>query len=326
MRVLILGGTAWLGRTLALAAAERGHDVTCLARGETGDPPAGVRFVRGDRRTTEGYAAVAGEEWDVCVDVARQPVHVRTAVAALPGVRHYVFVSTGNVYADHATPGQDESAPLLAPLEADEFTDPEDYGPAKVACELAVSAAFPDRTLLVRAGLIGGPGDWSGRSGYWPHRFAHPADPEGRVLVPDVPELVTQVLDVRDLASWILDSAEQGRTGVVNATGPAVPLAEHLATAREVAGHTGPVVGVPPEWLVEQGVATWMGPRSLPLWLPLPEYAGFSSRVSTDGPVGRPLAETLADTLAWEQTRGEDSPRQTGLTDEEERELLRLRS
>lgn len=328
MRLLVLGGTAWLGRCLATTAVELGHRVTCLARGNSGAGPGGSVFVRADRDRPDAFGEVAHEEWDAVVDVSRQPGQVGRAVAALAErTALFVFTSSGNVYADHGTPGDDEGAALLPALDGDVMESMETYGPAKVACEQQVLTAFgTERSLILRVGLIGGPGDLFDRTGYWPLRFARPAAPDGSVLVPDVPELSTQVIDVRDLARWIVDSGERGLSGIFNAMGETTPLPEHLEAAREVAGHTGPVVPVDQEWLLAHKVEPWMGERSLPMWLPLPEYAGFSARDSSAaraaGLITRPLADTLADTLAWELATGPDRPRRAGLTAGDERALL----
>jgi nucleoside-diphosphate-sugar epimerase len=329
MRLLVLGGTAWLGGYLATTARDRGHAVTCLARGESGATPTGVAFVRADRDAPDAYQEIADSEWDAVIDVSRQPGQVRQAAQALAArAGFFVYVSSGNVYADHSTPGADESAALLPALDGDVMASMETYGPAKVACERHVLNAFgADRSLIARVGLIGGPGDTSGRTGYWPLRFSRPAAADGSVLVPDVPHLSTQVIDVRDLATWLVLVGERRLAGVFNVVGETLPLAEHLATARTVAGHTGPLVAVDADWLEAHDVSTWMGERSLPLWLPLPEYAGFSSRdgsaARAAGLVHRPLAETLADTLAWEQTLDRHRTRRAGLSEEDERDLLR---
>lgn len=320
----MLGGTAWLGREVAEEAVRAGHEVTALARGESGAPPAGVRVVRADRSRPDAYAGVSGE-WDVVVDVARQPGHVRGAVAALgPRTGTWVFVSSCSVYATHEQPGADESAPLLPPSETDEDGF-ETYGERKVACEQHVLASLPGRALVARAGLIGGPGDVSDRTGYWPLRFAHPATTDGSVLVPDS-TVTTQLVDARDLAAWLVRAGAHGATGVVNASGPTLPLAEHLATARRVAGHEGELVAVPQEWLAEHAVAPWSGERSLPMWLPVPEYAGFMARDTSAaqslGLVTRPLEDTLGDVLEWELRQGPGRPRRAGLSPTEERELL----
>jgi 2'-hydroxyisoflavone reductase len=329
MRLLVLGGTAWLGRYVATIARDRGHVITCLARGESGAVPAGVEFVRADRDERDAYRDVAVGEWDVVVDVSSQPGRVRRAARAFTDrAGWFGYVSSASAYAEHDAPGADESAALLPPLDRDVMESMATYGQAKVACERHVIDTFgPGRSLVARVGLIGGPGDASDRTGYWPLRFSRPAAADGGVLVPDAPDLLTQVVDVRDLATWLVAAGERRLAGVFNVVGEALPLAEHLATARAVAGHSGPLVPVDQNWLQAHGVEPWMGERSLPLWLPLPEYAGFSSRDGSSaraaGLVHRPLAETLADTLGWEQTLDTGRPRRAGLSDDDERGLLR---
>jgi 2'-hydroxyisoflavone reductase len=328
MRILVLGGTAWLGGEIARAAVAAGHDVTCLARGESGAAPDEAELVRADRAEPGAYDGVAGRDWDLVADVSRQPGQVRSGCAALAErTQTYAFVSSGNVYADHGTPGADESAKLMRPLESDVMESMDDYGPAKVACEQAVLEALgPERTLIARAGLIGGPGDTSGRTGYWPWRFARPSMEDATVLAPSVGDAPTQVIDVRDLAAWIVSAASGRVHGVFNASGDVVAFDEHIATAREVAGHVGPVADASSEWLLARGVSPWMGERSLPLWLPMPEYAGFSARDNTAaraaGLRSRPLKETLADTLDWELAQEPERTRGAGLSDEDERALL----
>lgn len=332
MRILVLGGTAWLGRHLVSTALDRGDEVVALARGTSGPPPMGARFVVAERTRPGAYDEVAGEHWDVALDVSRQPGQVREAATALAGTcDFFAFVSSASVYADDTTPGQDESGPLLPALEADVMESMESYGRAKVACEQHVRAAFgPDRFLLARAGLIGGPGDGSGRTGYWPLRLARPASEDGGVLVPDTPDQPTQVIDVRDLAAWLRDAAVAHHAGAFNVMGDPVPFATHLDTAarvaRQVTGSAGLPVPVAPGWLVEHDVAPWMGARSLPLWLPGDEYAGFAARdtaaARAAGLETRPLEQTLRDTLVWEIEQGPDRPRNAGLTAADERALL----
>ncbi len=226
-----------------------------LPAGESGSVPAGARFHRADRDRPGAYDAVADETWDAVIDISRQPGQVRRATTALAErAAAYVFISSGNVYADHAIPGTDETAELLAPLGGDVMETMETYGEAKVACEQHVLRAFgDDLTLIARAGLIGGPGDIFDRTGYWPLRFARPAVSDGSVLVPDVPVL-TQVIDVRDLAAWLVDSAERGVCGIFNAVGVTLPLDRHLAVAREVAGHSGHLVLADQDWLLANDV------------------------------------------------------------------------
>jgi nucleoside-diphosphate-sugar epimerase len=182
------------------------------------------------------------------------------------------------------------------------------------------------RTAIARVGLIGGPGDIFDRTGYWPLRFARPARADGAVLVPDVSDLPTQVIDVRDLAAWIVSAGTRATAGIFNVTGGTVLFAEHLEVARAVAEHTGPVVRADQRWLLAQGVREWMGERSLPLWLADPDWIGFNardnSRARGAGLITRPLDETLKDTLAWELTRDHARTRQAGLSDDDERALL----
>lgn len=330
MDLLVLGGTAWLGRQVAAQAIDRGHAVTCAARGQAGQFTQGCRAVIADRDRPDAYDAVVDQRWDAVIDVARQPGHVRRAVAALqPVTGHFVYVSSGNVYATQRELGQDEDAPLLAPLASDVMESMEHYGEAKVACEQAVLSGFgANRAMVARAGLIGGPGDESGRSGYWPWRFAHPSNPKGAVLVPDDPQVPTAVIDVRDLAAWLVRCAETGVGGIYNAAAQPGPLAEHLAVARTVAGHTGPVVAAEPSWLTEHGVQMWMGPSSLPLWIDDPDWYGMNARSTNRacaaGLTTRPLVDTLGDTLAWEKTRADPGPHGAGLTDDEEHQLLNI--
>ena len=298
--------------------------MTCLARGSA--IPEGARLINADRNDDDALRVLAGLHWHVVFDVASQPRYVRRAVRDLePQADRYVFVSTGNVYASQEGMGDDETAELNPPLQADHFDAPDDYGPAKVACEKAVLNAFgTDRSLIARAGLIGGPGDPTHRTDYWPWRFAHPAV-DGKVLVPDAPELPTSVIDVRDLSEWLVGCAERGIAGVFNAMGPPVPFPEHIAAASEAAGSDARAVAAPEQWLQAHDVSEWSGDRSLPLWLSDRTWYGMNarsrSRAQAAGITYRPLVDTLRDGLSSRESLP-SGVYGAGLTDVDERELL----
>jgi nucleoside-diphosphate-sugar epimerase len=330
--LLVLGGTAWLGGAVARAALARGAQVTCLARGVAGSVPEGATWVRADRDADDAYDAVRGRDWYDVVDVSWQPGQVRSALAALGDrAAHWTYVSSASVYADSSTPDADEGAPLLPALDGDR-ADHEHYGEAKVACEQACRDAVGDRLLVARSGLIGGYGDPSDRFGYWVARFAAAADGfpawagSPAVLLPSDERLPTQTLDVGDLARWLVRAGAEGLAGTFTAVGERVPLGTVLRSAARVAGFRGPVVRVPSSFLVDQQVEEYMGPRSLPLWIADPEWAGFSARngsaARAAGLTTRPLDDLLADALRWERELGLDRQRRAGLTPQQERELL----
>src|SRR2546423_3413852 len=319
MRLLILGGTQFLGRAIAAHARAMGHDVTCAARGVAGAAPAGARFVRVDRDDPDGLAPLAREAFDAVVDVSRHPGQVRRAVAALKqGVAHWTLVSTVSVYADNRTPGQRaDTAPLRAPTAPEiEHCTEQTYGAAKVACEQAVG----ESAFICRAGLIVGPEDPTGRFTYWPVRL----DRGGEVLVPGTPDDAVQLIDVRDLAHWIVLAAQKRLTGTFDAIGASFARGELLAQCAAGVGASCTFTWADRAFLESHDIRRWSGPRSLPLWLPLPEFAGFATRDTSAardaGLIVRPLAETARDTLVW--TRGAGGT-VTGLTADEERAALR---
>jgi 2'-hydroxyisoflavone reductase len=299
MRILVLGGSVFLSKAVAEEALHRGHEVTCANRGTSGSVPGGADLVEWDR-SQPAPAELAQASYDVVVDVGRHPSWIRSAVAAFPSA-HWVFVSTISVYADEATPGgRPGTLPLLEPIheDVDLSVDMEAYGPMKVACEQIVRDGA-DSWVVVRPGLIVGPGDPSGRFTYWPARVAD----GGEVLAPGRPEDSTQVIDVRDLAAWIVALAEARTTGDFDATGHETTMGDLLAEV--VAGCAAEVelTWVPQEFLADHEVQPWAGPDSLPLWLPRPDYDGMTAHDVTPsyeaGLVTRPVADTARDTLAW---------------------------
>lgn len=325
MRLLILGGTVFLSAATARQAVQRGHQVTCLARGRSSTPPEGVDFVRADRDTgPEAYEQVADTDWDAVIDVDRQPIRVRQALQALAArTAHWTFVSTISVYADNSTPGQDESGPLLPAFDGDRHTDIADYGAAKVACEQLCCEFAGDRLHINRPGLITGPGDSSDRFGWWPARFARHGSDD--VLVPGNLDAPTQIVDVDDLAGWLLDAAEQRITGTFDTVTDPEPLQTYLDTAQQVAGHTGRQIPVDPDFLVEHGVGYWAGPESLGLWLPA-DHTGMSTHtaaaVKQAGVRFRSLREATERALAYERELGLERERRTGLSTAKEAEVL----
>ena len=346
-RILVLGGTSWLGGTVAAEAVRRGHEVTCLARGESGRAPEGTTLVRADRDVPEAYSALARPvagiaaseseavrraasgtaDYDLVVDVARQPRQVRGALEAMSQrAANWVFVSSCSVYARHDEHGADESAQLL-PAAVDDLVTAEQYGAGKVACEEAVIQTRGEHALIVRAGLIVGGGDPSERFGYWPSRFALASNDGGPVLVPAAVTRPVQWVDVVDLSRWLVTAGLAGANGVVNAMGAAIPLGEVLQSASEAAKFDGERFALDDAGLSAAGVEEFMGPRSLPLWLHDPGWSAFLDRDATKarrlGLRQRPLADTMADALETERALGLGRARQrAGLDRDTELELM----
>jgi 2'-hydroxyisoflavone reductase len=316
MRILVLGGTLFLGRHIVDAALERGHEITLFNRGQTRpDLFPDVEKLRGDR--DGDLASVAGRGFDAVVDTSgRVPRLVAETIDALGDVGHYTFVSTISVYADLSTPPT-ESSPLAELKEPTEVWE-EAYGELKVLCENVVRERFPE-AFIPRPGLIVGPWDPTGRFTYWPTRLAA----GGRVLAPLPPDADTQVIDVRDLAEWIVRAAEERLAGTYNAVGPVTTRERLLETCRSVAGSDAELVWVDPDFLHAQGVEEWM---ELPLWLYDEKYRGMlsvdASPAFAAGLRTRPLDETVRDTLAWAMSAEAPSDFPAGLDREKERAVL----
>jgi 2'-hydroxyisoflavone reductase len=318
MRILIIGGTRFVGRAVVEAALGRGDAVTMFNRGISapGIFP-GVATVVGDR--TADLSALEGREFDAVIDVAcYDPAAARLAADAFAGrTGRYVFVSTVSVYADQSTTeGQLEDAGL-AQLKPGTTDFAENYGANKAVCEQIIRAAFGDRALIGRPGLITGPHDPTDRFPYWPRRIAR----GGRVLAPGDAGDLTQVIDVRDLAAFLLDGVHRDRGGVFNLTGAPRAFGILLDLCRTATYSDAELTWVTADALRGAGVDPEAG---IPLWVGLPGYEAHynvdSSHAVGVGLSCRPITETIRDTLAWDRGRG--GPERPGLDPAEEERLL----
>jgi 2'-hydroxyisoflavone reductase len=316
MRILVLGGTQFLGRHTVDAALARGHDITLFNRGQTRPELfSDVEKLRGDR--DGDLAALAGRSFDSVVDTSGYvPRVVAATIDALDEVGHYTFVSSISVYGEVPTPPTEET-PVVELVEPTENWR-EAYGELKADCEDVVRERFPN-AFIPRPGLIVGPWDPTGRFTYWPARLAD----GGLVLAPAPPEAHAQVIDARDLAVWIVRAAENGLAGTYNAVDRPTSRSTLVETCRRVAGVDAEIVWVDSGFLVEREVGEWM---ELPLWLASPEYAGMLSvepaAAFAAGLETRSLEETARDTLAWVQAGEAPPDPPAGLAREKERAVL----
>jgi 2'-hydroxyisoflavone reductase len=295
--------------------------------------PEGVEQLIGDRNGK--LDALKNRQWDVVIDNPTSvPVWVRDAAQILKGnVDRYVFISTISVYADTSKPGTNEGAPLAKYNGADAMKETRDsiiasnftlYGPLKALSEQEAEKWFPKKTLIIRPGLIVGPGDETDRFTYWPVRIGR----GGEVLAPGEPGDPVQFIDARDLAEWTVRMVESGETGIYNATGPDKKLGvgEMLETTKSALGSKATFTWVNADFLEAQKVAPW---SDMPVWIPPRGEEAGGNQVSNKrglarGLTFRPLADTARDTLAWFKTLPQDrqSHLKAGLTPEREAELL----
>lgn len=312
MRLLILGGTGFIGPYQVRYALERGHHVTIFNRGrEHVQWPGPVEELLGDRNTGD-LKSLEGHEWDVCIDnPTTLPFWVRDSGNSLRGrVKHYIFISTISVYAENNTPNADESA-ALAPYTGSNamaetldtlHKDMELYGPLKALSEKEAEKQFPKRTTIIRPGLIVGPGDETDRFTYWPVRLSK----GGEVLAPGDGSDPIQMIDARDLAEWSIRMAEVRRAGIFNATGPntTLPMRDMLDGVKASIHSDASLEWVSTDFLEAQKVEPW---SDMPAWVPASgDTAGFGQRnirrALGAGLTFRPLAQTAADTLVWFRT------------------------
>jgi 2'-hydroxyisoflavone reductase len=304
MRILVLGGTRFVGRAIVDQAVSRGHDVTTFTRGH-GEARPGTTALHGDRTRPADLLPLADRDWDAVIDTSvLAPSHVAASARLLAGhAGQYIYISSLAVYSGRLSePVTEESATYPCPPDAAGSEESLGYGPLKSGSERAVAEAFAGRHLVVRPGLIAGPHDGAGRLAWWLARFAL----GGRVLAPGEPGRPVRLTDARDLAGWVLDSARRKITGVVNVPGPrGCTFGDLMAACRDVAemhgGVTAEPVWVPDDVLLAARVEPC---AELPMWVPdIPELAGAweasGERARLAGMRYRPLLDTVRDTWGW---------------------------
>lgn len=333
MRILILGGGWFLGKALAEVAVVSGHEVSVFNRGRTGVDPDGVAIVRGDRECADDLARLAqAGPWDVVIDSSGQvPATVLTSSRALSGAGRYVFVSTVSVYAGWPVEPLTESSALLdCPPDATgdfPYTSPREYltryGFFKAGCERAVLSVFgPERSLVLRPGVILGPWEYIGRLPWWLRRV-HSG---GRVLAPGRADQAIQPVDVRDVAAFAVAAGTAGVSGCFNITAPIgeMTFGALLGACRSVTGSDAAFEWVDDDFLLAQGVRQW---TELPIWRSFPGTWRVSWEKAADaGLVCRPIGETVADTWAWlgtgAATVANARAAQLGISPEKEKAVL----
>ncbi len=324
MKVLILGGTRFVGRAMAQESLARGDDVTLFNRGKSN---AGlfpeVEVIIGDR--DGGLDALKGGSWDAVIDVCGYvPRLVRDAAEVLKdAVGHYTYISSISVFAGFDQPGLHEDSPK-GTLEdpTTETIDGQTYGPLKALCEAELDRVMPGRVLHVRPGLIIGPHDESDRLTYWVWRVVQ----GGEVLATGRPDAPMQFIDARDLAAWTFQATERRLTGPYICTGPDYELTtgKLLETCKQISGSDAKLTWVGDSFLREQGLTE---EKDVPWWVP-EAYIGYATfnidKATAAGLKFRPLEETVRDTLRWAMTRPDDHAWQSGLRPDMEKELLRI--
>ena len=339
MKLLILGGTRFVGLHLVNAALARNHEVTLFNRGK--HPAAGltnVETIHGDRNTD--LAKLQGRRWDAVVDTCGYlPRTVKSSAEALSqSVDQYVFISSQSAYADVSVPGVNETAPLAtltgeqlqeanaidASGQASAVTYGKMYGGLKALCEAAAEEVFPNRTLIIRPGLVVGPHDYTDRFTYWVERVAR----GGEVLAPGRPGYFVQFIDARNLAEWTIGMIEQKAAGIYNANGlpKNLTMESLLQECKAVSGSDASFTWANEDFLLQEKVAPWTG---MPLWMPeeaAPHMKGFMfincDKAVAAGLTFRPLKETIRDTLDWRARKASEDLK-AGIAPDREQALLR---
>jgi 2'-hydroxyisoflavone reductase len=327
LKILVLGGTGYIGPHLVEYALARGHTVTLFNRNQRrpGLFPKAEQLI-GDRNAPDGHAALKGRKWDVVYDLpATNPKWVVGSTEVLKGnAKQYVYVSSTAAYKDFAQSYPDETAPEQDPAPIEPTTPPAQYGPSKVRNEHTVKAAFGAGATIVRPGLIVGPGDLTDRFTYWPWRI----EKGGEILAPGKIDDPAQWIDVRDLTEWMVRLGENGTGGVFNAVGPSTKatIGELLYGCKACFSNDARFTWVPQPFLTEQKIRSW---AEMPVW----SYTGASTvafstsvieKAVAAGLTFRPLAVTVRDGMKWYHARpaAEQEKLRAGITLEREKEVL----
>jgi nucleoside-diphosphate-sugar epimerase len=309
MKILVIGGTSFIGLHLVEQALDRGHEVTMFNRGRT-NPAAfpGVERLAGDRERTEDVSILGGREWDAVVDTCGFDHRVVARSSEWLGGRvgHYTFVSSIAVYADLSRSNTEEDARLGLEGDLDNpierpYGGSSLYGPMKVRCEEIIARAFPDRWLVVRPTSVAGPGDHGAsnrRTAYWAARVRD----YDEFIVPRPRDRPVSYIDVRDLAAWMISSIEHGVSGAFNAAAPSLTIDRFLEITRDLYGRTARAVWADPEWLLSQAVKPNV---ELPWWVPDEPnlFAVDASKARAAGLQIRPIEQTIRDSADWEDVR-----------------------
>lgn len=320
MKLLVIGGTVFLGRHIVSAALAAGHEVTTFNRGTHSlEEQKHVEKLNGDR--TKDLSALSRRNWDAIIDTCgyEPEVVAKSANAMKEAVENYTFISSISVYKGFRTKGMDETAKVKSIDDGDEA----EYGSLKAGCERVVEQVFGEKALIIRPGLIVGPFDPTDRFTYWPTRVSK----GGPIAAPGDPDKDIQFIDVRDLAKWTIHLIESRSSGVFNATGPKEPLTMRtfLNECNAVSGNSAQFVWLSDEKVLEAGVAPWM---EMPLWIPASdeEHRYFQtidcSKAHRAGLAYSSLSKTIKDTLTWDASRNPNEARKAGLKPEQEAKLL----
>jgi 2'-hydroxyisoflavone reductase len=334
MKLLILGGTKFLGRHLVDAALAQGHEVTLFNRGNSADVYPEIEKLHGDRN--EDLTALRGRSWDAVIDTCGYlPSQVQASAELLAdAVEHYTYISSLSIYPKFSPPGIDETS-HVPELKADQAAALSKiktltpalseklralYGPLKVLCERAAEEAMPSRVLMIRPGLIVGPWDYHESFTTWVRRIGK----GGEVLAPGRPNRPVQLIDARDLAEWIIRLVEVRQASAYNATGPdySLTLRQLLKECVVACGSNAKLVWVDDQFLIDASATR----TELPIWHPDPRTFGLASvncgKALASGLTFRPLGETIQDTLAWDNSRPENQKQQFGMRPDRESKLL----